>query len=90
MSGTALHYWAVTALESHVDLAYEMAVRWNEPQRDVDGLIKLLKSVPAHKFNEYANISVKGTADFKFGPVVECMFCTSLLSLSSFWLTLFQ
>lgn len=73
MSGSAYHYWAISPLQNHVDLAYEMATKWNEPQQNISGLVDLLKTVPAEKINDHLKIVYKPTIELQIAPVIESM-----------------
>lgn len=72
MSGSALHYWAMT-LNNHVELAYEMADSWNQTQTNLPDLIQLFKTIPAEHFVDFTKwgTRVNRRVEIPFSPIVE-------------------
>lgn len=75
MSGNALLYSALSTVENHVEMAYNMAEKWKQPQHNLNDLVKLLKIVPAEHFVEFSALDLNGAATFKFpfAPILESM-----------------
>lgn len=73
MSGSAVHFWAMTTAENHVNIAFEMAARFGQPQANVSDLVELLKSLPAKEFIEFTTTEWLQAGAFKFPicPLIE-------------------
>lgn len=76
MSGSALHYWAMSQLNNHIELAYQIADSWNKTQTNLPDLIQLFKTMPPEYF---LNVTKWGTkvnrrVEIPFGPIVESNF----------------
>lgn len=77
MSGTALFHSAMSTLEDHVEVAYGMAKKWEQPQHNLNDLVELLKIVPAENFVEFSattfDLDHADTFQFSFAPIIESM-----------------
>lgn len=73
MSGSAVHYWGISSLPNHIDLAVEMTSSWGVPKTHLNEIIDVLKSVPAEKFVEFSRLAstIQRTFAIPNGPVVE-------------------
>lgn len=71
MSGSALHYWALSSLPTHTSLAFDLASSWGKPQTNLAELVDLLKSVPAEQFIDISVFKLGTTVELIFAPIVE-------------------
>lgn len=73
MSGSALHDWAMTTVESHVDVAFEITAHWGRPQADMAGLVELLKALPAEQFADFnpTEWTQENILNLPIGPTIE-------------------
>lgn len=73
MSGSALNFWALSAVDNHVYSAFNMANIWQQPQSNLTNLVEWLKIFPAQKFLEFSrpNFGDAGIHEFPFVPIIE-------------------
>lgn len=71
MSGSALHHWALSPSDTHVEEAYVMSVKFDEEQYNFTGLIDFLQRMPSRSFLEALEIPTDSTVHVIFGPVIE-------------------
>lgn len=73
MSGSALHYSALSPWKNHIDLAFEMINKSHDSTQTLDALVKTLKTLPAQDFKSFSKQKSKIRRVFgvTFGPVIE-------------------